>query len=456
MARSAVIIGASVAGVRTAQALRASGYPDAITLVDQDPLVPYDRPPLSKQFLAGAWTTDDFSLLPAGQADRLGVEILRGRRAVSLDPGRRVVELSGGAALAYDVLVVATGARARPSPWPVPDRVFVLRTLSDARALRSALRPGRRLIVIGGGFIGAEVATTARDRGLSVTVVDPLVAPLARLVGDKVGRYLARLPGRYGVETRFGVAAEAVVADGAGLSARLSDGEVIRADLAVVGIGTVPNDDWLSRSGLVVDDGVVCDERGRADGTGSVYAVGDVARWYSPGHGCHRRIEHWTSAVDQAACVGQQIAQPAGTPPLPGADYVWSDQYGVTVQLAGSTHATLEHHWVRDQLRPGRLAILYSKGGLLRGGVTVDWPRAILACRRALARRAPVAEVSRTLAGMLGSPSGAAQPRTAAAAGGRGNHRARSDAGKDASETETASRSLRAKPDVVPEPGKGR
>lgn len=398
MAASALIIGASVAGVRTAQALRASGYPDPITLVDPDPLVPYDRPPLSKQFLAGSRTADDISLLPAGQADRLGIEIRRGRRAVRLDPGRRVVELSDGAELAYRVLVIATGARARPSPWPLPGRVFVLRTLSDAQALRAALRPGRRLLVIGGGFIGAEVATTARDRGLSVTVVDPLVAPLARLVGDPVGRQLARLPGRYGVQARFGVAAEAVVADGAGVAARLSDGELLRADLAVVGIGTVPNDDWLVHSGLVVDDGVVCDERGRADPAGSVYAVGDIARWFRPGSGGHRRNEHWTGAVDQAACVGHQIAQPAGPPPLPGADYVWSDQYGVTVQVAGTTHTTLEHHWVADPRRRGRLAVLYSEGGLLRGGVTVDWPRAMLVCRRALARPAPVEEVSRTLA----------------------------------------------------------
>lgn len=404
MAAGAVIVGASVAGVRTAQALRAAGYPDPVTLVDPDPLAPYDRPPLSKQFLAGGRTAGDIDLLPAGEAARLGLELRRGPRAVRLDRDRRVVELSDGTALAYRVLVVATGARARPSPWPLPGRAFILRTRSDAEALRAALRPGRRLLVIGGGFIGAEVATTARDRGLSVTVVDPLVAPLARLVGDPVGRQLARLPGRYGVGARFGVAVEGLVADGAGVAARLSDGGQLHADLAVVGIGTLPNQDWLVHSGLAIDDGVVCDEHGRADPAGSVYAVGDVARWLRPGSGEHRRSEHWTGAVEQAACVGHQIARPAEPAPLPGADYVWSDQYGVTIQVAGTTHGTLDHHWIGDHRRRGRLAVLYSEGGLLRGGVTVDWPRAMLACRRALAHPTPVAQVSRTLAGREAGP----------------------------------------------------
>lgn len=393
-----VIVGASVGGVRTAQALRAAGYDGAITLIEAEAAAPYDRPPLSKGFLAGTRTADSIRLLTEAQLRGLELDLRLGQPAVGVDIAAATVSLGDGATVGYDSLVIATGARARPAPWRVEGRVFVLRSQDDCLRIRAALRPGLRLVVVGGGFIGSEVATTARDLGLTVTVADPFLAPLSRVVGDEVGQRLAGLAAAYGVHTRYGAGVERVVAAGDAVSVELTTGEFLPADVVVVGIGAVPNDEWLAASGLSLDDGVLCDEFGQVVGTRSVYAVGDVARWLSRHDGAHRRVEHWTNTVDQAACVGHNIANPNDQTSHQSTDYVWSDQYGVALQFAGSTRAEFRQTWLNDPTNPNRWVVFYADhDAVLRGAVTVDWPRAMVMCRRAIAGAKPVEEVSSSL-----------------------------------------------------------
>ncbi|SEB46443.1 NAD(P)/FAD-dependent oxidoreductase [Rhodococcus jostii] len=380
-----VIVGSSVAGVRVAQSLRTCEYTGEVVLVGEELELPYDKPPLSKGLLAGGERAPKLSLLSAEEADAAGIELVLGRCAVHLDvPGREVV-LAGGERLAFDDVVIATGARARPSPWGRPDGVHVLRSLADASALRADLARGGHLVVIGGGFIGSEVASTARGLGLEVTVVDPQAVPMSRVLNPEIGRLFTELHERNGVRTRFGVGVEGIDGVRGALRVHLSDGSVLDAATVVIGIGAIPNDGWLSSSGLRVDDGLVCDEYSRAVGAPRVYAVGDVARWYHPTYATLVRVEHWTNAVEQAACVAHNITHPERPRTHAPLEYVWSDQYDWKVQIAGRTGGDFEHCVVTGP-EPGRsFAVLYGDSDrALRGVVAVNWVRALVECRRAL------------------------------------------------------------------------
>ncbi len=389
-----VIVGASVGGVRTAQSLRAAGYEGDIVLVDEQDRAPYDKPPLSKQILTGEWSFDRIALLSPSMCEELRIDLRLGDRAVAVDPAAQVVELASGDRVGYETLVVATGAHARPSPWQVADRVFVLRTVDDAEAIAAAFRAGGKVVVVGGGFIGSEVATAAHRCGAAVTVVDPFEAPLSRAVGSALGGWLAQRAVDYGVSVQFGHGVEEIVSESGGVTVVLTSGTRLSADYAVVGIGAVPNDAWLTTSGLSLDGGVLCDEFGRAVGSDSVYAVGDVACWFDPDSGGYRRVEHWTNTVDQAACVGHNIVNPETPKAHRASGYVWSDQYGVTVQTVGRTTGNLREDWIGDFTTHGRFAVIFSDtDGTLRGAATVDWPRALLRCRRALAGETPAADL---------------------------------------------------------------
>lgn len=392
-----VVVGASVAGVRAAQALRSSGFDGRVVVLGREQEHPYDKPPLSKQYLAGAVEEDRLALLPA---DAEGIELRLGVPAARLDLARRVVGLADGEEIGFDEVVLATGADARPSPWSAPG-VHVLRTLADARELRAALAGPGPVVVVGGGFIGAEVAATARAAGHDVTVVDPLEVPIGRVLGEQVGAAFTGLHHRHGTTTRFGVGVDRVEGAAPDLRVVLRDGDVLPAGVVVVGIGAVPNDGWLAGSGVRVDDGVVCDEVGRVLGEDGavlpgVHAVGDVARW-SPaddrGATGPRRVEHWTGAVEQATTVARTITAPDEPAAHRGTGYVWSDQYDWTVQVVGRTGG--EPVRVVGDLAavPTRAAAVWAgQDGLLTGLAAVSWPKALVTGRKLLAAGASAAD----------------------------------------------------------------
>ncbi|MCU1629217.1 MAG: pyridine nucleotide-disulfide oxidoreductase [Pseudonocardia sp.] len=386
MSPTTVVVGSSVGGVRTAQALRAAGYPGDVVLVGEEPDLPYDKPPLSKALLAGTASTQDIGLLTQQAAVDAGIRLVLGRAAIRLDVDARVVELADGERLGYDDLVIATGARARPSPWGELPGVHVLRTLDDAVALRADLLRGGPLIVIGAGFIGAEVAATARTTGVDVTIVDPAPVAMSRVLEPADAMLFGLLHERQGVATRFGYGVTGIDRTEGALRVRLADGSTLPAAAVVVGIGAVPNDGWLASSGLRIDDGVVCDRYGRAVDAPRIHAVGDVARWFHPRHDALVRVEHWTNAVEQAACVAHNITHPEDLRAHSPVEYVWSDQYDWKIQLAGRTGGSLDHVIV-DGADPTRsFAVLYAgTDGRLRGAVTANWPKALVLCRRALA-----------------------------------------------------------------------
>lgn len=402
--QTVLVVGSSVGGVRTAQALRREGFPGRVVVVGEEPHEPYDKPPLSKQYLAGEWPLDRLALLTPEAAAAADIELRLGVAAVRLDVAARQVLLADGEALAYDHVVIATGATARPSPWPAESGVHVIRTLADVDGLRADLAAGGPVVVVGGGVIGAEAAATIRTLGHDVTMVDPLATPLARLVGPEVGRPLEELHRRRGVDTRFGVGVEGIDGAAGDLTVRLTDGSVLTAATVLVGIGAAPADGWLADSGLLVDNGVVCDRYCRAVDSDRVWAVGDVARWQDPRYPAEVRVEHWNNAVEQAAAVAHNIVQADDLRPYSPLEYVWSDQYDWKLQIVGHATRGGRYEIIGDLAAdPAKAAVLYADDdGTLIGAVSVNWPKALVTSRRALtAGGADVEEVVAQLAALL-------------------------------------------------------
>jgi len=394
MSGTVAIVGASVAGVRTAQALRGEGHDGPIVLIGAEATLPYDKPPLSKQFLAGTWDTDRMTLLTEAAARAADIEMRLGASAQHLDIAGKQVLLADGQRVDYDQVVIATGAAARPSPWPAASGVHVLRTLDDSRALRVDLdRPGP-VAIVGGGFIGAEVAATARALGHPVTVIDPLPAPISRLLGPEVGALIGQIHRRHDVDTRFGAGVEAISGHAGQLLLTLTDGRQVEAATVLVGIGAVPNTDWLAESGLLIGNGVVCDQYCRAVGRDEIWAVGDVARWQHLEIGEAVRVEHWTNAVEQASRVALNLTHPDELRSYLPTDYVWSDQYDWKIQIVGRPYSAATHQIIgTPNDNPPRFAAVYSdKDSKLAGAVTVNWSKALMTCRRLLAHGASGAE----------------------------------------------------------------
>ncbi|KAA9156565.1 ferredoxin reductase [Amycolatopsis acidicola] len=322
--RGVVVVGAGLGGVRTVARLRGAGYRGEITLAGAEPHAPYDRPPLSKQILTGHWPPERARFRELAGLDvraRLGVPAVGWREGV--------VELADGTELAAEAVVVATGAQAKTLPGQ-PDGVHALRTMDDALALRAALAGAGSLLVVGAGFIGAEVASAARARGMEVTVLEALEVPCARALGAEAGALCGRLLTEAGVDLRLGARLSGF-ADAA--TVELADGTRLMADVVLVGVGAAPAVDWLAETGVDAGAGLRCDERGRVLGMPATWAVGDVAAWADPLRGKHFRYEHWTSVTDQAAMVAADIARVK--PPAPAVPYVWSDQFGLKIQVLG-------------------------------------------------------------------------------------------------------------------------
>jgi len=376
---SVTVVGASLAGVSTVRALRAQGFDGRITVVGAEPHAPYDRPPLSKVFLTAP---DEPSPDPLVRDDEdLGVEWHLGARAVALDPVPHTVTLDDGTRISADAVVLATGARARRLRAAEGlAGVHVLRTLDDARALRAQLATGGSLVVVGGGFIGAEVASSARSLGLDVTLVasrDPLTGPL----GASMGAAVADLHADHGVRLRTGVGVIGLLGSARVEAVELGDGTHLAADAVVVGIGAEPDVGWLAGSGLDVDGGVRTDATCATAAPG-VLAVGDCGLAYDVHAGHHRRVEHWTHALQQPATAASTLL---GAPaPYTAVPYVWSDQYGLHVQLAGWTSGADEPTVVHGSTADRSFVATYERDGELVAVLGVGAPRQFTTWRRTL------------------------------------------------------------------------
>ncbi|MFM9609138.1 NAD(P)/FAD-dependent oxidoreductase [Streptomyces niveiscabiei] len=333
--RTVAVVGASLAGLSAARALRAQGYDGRLIVVGDEIHRPYDRPPLSKEFLAGTYGEAELAL--ETDDEDLDAEWLLGTRATGLDAGAREVRLADGRQISADGVVIATGAAARALPGSENlAGVHTLRTLDDARALKAELAAGGRLVVIGGGFIGAEVASTAQALGLEATVVEAAPTPLAGPLGADMGAVVSGLHTDHGVRLLCGVGVKGLGGERRVDAVLLEDGRSLPADIVVVGVGARPCVEWLDGSGVPLDNGVKCGADGRT-GVPGVVAVGDCANWYDPRSGGHRRVEHWTGALERpAAAVRALLAGDGAEPPAPPRPpYFWSDQYGVRIQFAG-------------------------------------------------------------------------------------------------------------------------
>lgn len=337
MLRQVVVVGAGVAGTRAAESLRQEGYDGALTIVGAERHAPYHRPPLSKKLLSGKVHRAGIDLAPQFELD---ARVLRGVTALKLDLASRTVHLRDADqdfSVQFDGLVIASGAV--PRPWPggsVPDGVLLLRTVEDCLALRERLGSRTRVVVVGGGFIGAEVAATCRLMGLDVVLVEKAGSPLLAALGKELAPRWAELHRSHGVDVRLGVSVDAFVGDGRVEAVRLTDGSQVPADVVVVGLGVTPATDWLDGSGLRVDDGVVCDATGAAEGGTDVVAAGDVARWWHPLYERHLRTEHWDHAGRQGAAAARTLlAGRDAAEPYDEIPYFWSDQYDVKVQMLG-------------------------------------------------------------------------------------------------------------------------
>ncbi len=327
-----LIVGGGLAAQRFSETLRARGYDGRIRMVSAEALRPYDRPPLSKELLAGDVDPDDVHLRPQGWYAEKDIELLLGRRAERLDADRRVVTLDDGEELPFDHLLIATGSE--PRKLPGTDRfenVHTLRTIADAGALREALAPAARVAVIGAGFIGLEVAATARRLGADVTLVEAAEAPLAAVLGPRLGHWFARVHREEGVDVRLGAAVSGFHGNGRVEAIELGDGR-LECDALVVGIGVAPATGWLQGSGLEAELGLQVDAGCRTALPG-VLAAGDAALPFDPVAGRHVRSEHWEAAVIQGANAARAVLglEPGSWRP----SSFWSDQYGVRIQFLG-------------------------------------------------------------------------------------------------------------------------
>ena len=386
------VVGASLAGLSTVRALRAEGYDGGIVVIGEERHTPYDRPPLSKDFLKGDLDADALALGDADEYEDLDVQWLLGERAVRLDPADRSVVLAGGRQLRSDGVVVATGAG--PRMLPGTDGlagVHTLRTLDDAQALRAELLDGLpRVVVIGAGFIGAEVASTAHRLGLQVTVIEALDVPLERQLGREMGLVCASLHNDHGVRLLCGTGVAELVGEGRVTGVRLADGRVLPADVVVVGVGVRPHTDWLAGSGVRVDDGVVCDA-GCSTSVPGVVAVGDVARCPNPFTGRHARIEHWSNATEQAKTAARTLLSGVSAPAPLTAPYFWSDQYQVRIQVAGHVAPGAEPEVVEGDLDSRSFTAVYRREGTPVAVLSLNQPKFFNRLRRTLVPAAAAA-----------------------------------------------------------------
>ncbi|GAA4988051.1 FAD/NAD(P)-binding oxidoreductase [Yinghuangia aomiensis] len=332
MTERIVVVGASLAGVHAAEELRAGGFLGQLVLLSAENEIPYDRPPLSKAFLAGGLGETELALRPADAYAALGIELWLGAQAAGLDAASRRVRTADGEVLPFDGLVIATGSRPRwPAGLPRLDGMYTLRTAADARALAADFARSPSVAVLGGGFIGAEVAATARKLGLDVTLLEAAPSLMERGLGRELGDVAVGIHRDNGVDVRCGASVVGATGSGRVDGLLLADGSRVAADVVVVGVGNEPVTDWLADSGLELADGVVCDEF-CATAVPGIVAAGDVARWRHPRHGL-MRTEHHANAVEQGMAAARTLL--GAREPFAPVGYVWSDQYEHKIHTLG-------------------------------------------------------------------------------------------------------------------------
>ncbi|MDQ1060529.1 NADPH-dependent 2,4-dienoyl-CoA reductase/sulfur reductase-like enzyme [Arthrobacter globiformis] len=382
--KTLAIVGASLAGLSAARAARAQGFSGRLVIIGDEHHRPYDRPPLSKDFLLGTITAEDLFL--ETDDDGLNAEWLLGGGAIRLDSATRTIHLDDGRTVTADGIVIATGARARQIPALAGlDNVFYLRTMADAQGLTPMLVAGARMIVIGAGFIGAEVASAAASRGMEVTMINSGPVPFSAQLGQDMGSVVANLHEANGVNLICGTGIDEFHSTANSVTGlRLADGRELAADVVVVGIGAEPNVEWLAGSGVEVDGGVLCDAMGRTSVPGIV-AVGDCAAWFDAAVDKHRRVEHWTGALERAALAVQALldsdspAQPLKPP------YFWSDQHGVKIQFAGHSAGYDRVEIATGDPQEHNFLAVYYRGEDAVAVLGMNQPRLFTRWRRSLA-----------------------------------------------------------------------
>lgn len=382
-----MIVGGGLAAARTAEQLRRSEFAGTITIVSDEGHLPYDRPPLSKEVLRSE--TDDVTLKPAEFYAENNITMLLGNGASSVDTAAQIVTLADGTELSYDELIIATGlVPRRISSFPDLAGIHVLRNVDESLALRREAESARRAVVVGAGFIGCEVAASLRKLGVDVVLVEPQPSPLASVLGQTIGDLVTRLHRAEGVDVRCGVGVAEVGGDGRVQSVTLGDGTELEADLVIVGIGSRPATGWLDGSGLEIDNGVVCDDAGRASAP-HVWAIGDVASWRDVVKG-QVRVEHWSNVADQArVLVPSMLGNDA--PAAVSVPYFWSDQYDVKIQCLGEPEATDTVHVVEDDGR--KFLAYYERDGVVVGVVGGGMPGKVMKARSKIAAGAPISDV---------------------------------------------------------------
>jgi NADPH-dependent 2,4-dienoyl-CoA reductase/sulfur reductase-like enzyme len=389
-----LVIGGGLAGWRTATELRRLGHTGELVILAGEDEMPYDRPPLSKRVLSGADRAEVARLATPDKVAELDIHVELGAWVDRVND--HSVTTRDGRDWEWDRLVVATGATPRrPDFVPAHPRVHMLRTLTDSRRLAEAWRTARSIVVVGGGFIGAEVAAAATAQGLVVTLVEAQSWVAERALGAPVAELLTSLHRDNGVDLRLGVAVQSLHADDGGVRVHLEAGASIVADLAVIGLGVVPHVELLAGGDADITDGILCDHRGRVIGRDSTWAVGDVARWHEVGGRAVRR-EHWSSAVDQASAaahdlLGLDIPAELAVPP-----YVWSDQYGLKVQVLGHPDLADRDGWLDHETGSAVGAYGYWRGEALVGVVTIGPPRLMASHRRTVVQALAEGALGRT------------------------------------------------------------
>ncbi len=379
-----IIVGAGQAAAQCADSLRQGGYGGAITVLGEEPFPPYQRPPLSKTYLLGEMQAERLAFRAPAYLAEQEVTIATDTRVSTIDRSAKIVTTADGRTFAYDDLVTATGARARALNVPGADLngVFMLRTLADAERIRTALDTARRVAVIGAGFIGLEFAAVARKRGKAVTVIEAQDRVMARAVTPVLSSYFERVHAHHGVTLRLGTGVSALLGESGRLSALACDnGESIEADMAVIGIGIVPNVELAEAAGLICDNGIVVDVHGRTADP-HIYAAGDCASTAHPFAGSLIRLESVQNAIDQARAVAASIC--GEDRPYDAIPWFWSDQYDLKLQMAGLT-AGCDAHVVRGALAEDRFSIFHFRGGVLRAVDSINRPADHMLARKLLA-----------------------------------------------------------------------
>ncbi|HWO62350.1 MAG TPA: FAD-dependent oxidoreductase [Umezawaea sp.] len=381
--RRVVVVGASAAGLTTAESLRREGFDGLITLIGDELHLPYDRPPLSKQVLLGTWEPERTAFRDDATYQRLDVGLRLGATATGVDLESRSVALAGGDHVPYDRLVIATGVRPLKLRQGHELRgVHVLRTLDDTLALRAALARAASVAVVGAGFLGSEAAAAARTLGLDVTLIDLAPVPLARQFGDELGGWVGDLHRDHGVAVQTGVGVNRLLGDTDVTGVELADGTTVDADVVLVAIGSTPSTDWLASSGVPLRDGVLCDSTCRA--APNVYAAGDVARWHNERFKTDMRVEHRMNATEQAMAVAKNIVgDPKPFTPIP---YFWTDQYDARIQAYGIFPPGSTMTVAQGDPAGRKFIAHYHHDGDLVGVLGWNMPRELRAARALLAQ----------------------------------------------------------------------